>query len=668
MFASVSSRLLQSSGRQRIIEAAIAVLALVALWMLSFTPQWRQLEFKTFDAYTALSARGPGDTPLVIVAIDEPSFRELGLQWPFPRRAHADLIERFARDGARVIAFDLIFAESSNAPDDERMASAIRDARNVVLASTREKSQTAVSREWTLVEPLPALRSAGALTGEVGIDPDADFVVRAMPTAEGGFGRVIARLARALDAGPMPAVAQPLIRYEGPHGTFPSVHYYQALLPGMLPAGYFKDKIVLVGLDVHASPEVMRGQADLYNSPFLDAEGGVMPGVEIHANIISNLLQGRTLAPASQAINTSVAAVLVLGVGFVGLRRSPAVTVATLLASGVTLLAFSYVLFDYHNFWLSPLLPIVAASWVFIVQTAVGFLTERRRALETKRAFAQYVPAEVVNRLIEQPELLELGGEERELTLLFADLANFTTMSEKLAPRAVVAMLGKYFDAMSTVIYRHCGTVDKYIGDGIMAFWGAPLPDERHAERALQAAIDMQHRFKALARQLGKKGVPAMSMRIGIHTGNVIVGNVGSRARFAYTAIGDAVNLASRLEGANKAYGTSILLSEATVRRLEGRVPLRPVDSVMVKGRSDAVMIFTPCADAALANLSSAALDAFNRRALGESLVLWRQLLSTYPADGIATAFVNRIESLQSASAEGWIDPERAAVNVALRP
>jgi adenylate cyclase len=654
MSASVSSRLLQSSGRQRIIEAVVAALALVALWLLSFTPQWRQLEFKTFDAYTALAARGPGDTPLVIVAIDEPSFRELGLHWPFPRRTHADLIERVASDGALVIAFDLIFAESTTAADDERMAAAIRTARNVVLAKTREKSQTSVSREWTLVEPMPELVAAGARTGEVGVDPDADFVVRMMPSFADSFDREIARLAHGKDAAGASNAVQSLVRYEGPHGSFPTVHYYQALVPGLLPAGFFKDKIVLIGLDVHASPEVTRKQADLYNSPFLDSEGGVMPGVEIHANIISNLLQGRALVPATQTLNTIVAGVLVLGVGVVGVRRSPAVTAATLMALSVALLVLSYVLFAYYDFWLSPLLPIAAAAGMFIVQTAVGFLTERRRAQETKRAFAQYVPAEVVNRLIERPELLELGGEERELTLLFADLANFTTMSEKLAPRAVVAVLGKYFDAMSTVIYRHSGTVDKYIGDGIMAFWGAPLPDDRHAERALQAAIDMQDQFGKLARRLERKGAPVMSMRIGIHTGNVIVGNVGSRARFAYTAIGDAVNLASRLEGANKAYGTSILLSEATVRHLKDRVSLRPVDSVMVKGRTDAVMIFTPCTDETLAELSRAALDAFDRRALDQSLALWRQLLSAYPADGIATAFVNRIESLQSASAGEW--------------
>src|SRR6266576_3045884 len=204
MSAIASSRL-QSSGRRRIVEALVALVALAALWSLGFTPQWRQLEFKTFDAYTALAARGPGDTPVVIVAIDEPSFRELGLHWPFPRRTHAELIERVASDGALVIAFDLLFAEATNAADDGRMADAIRRARNVVLAKTREKSQTSVSREWTLVEPLSELVEAGAHTGEVGVDPDADFVVRMMPSFADGFDRVIVRLARGPGSAPASA-------------------------------------------------------------------------------------------------------------------------------------------------------------------------------------------------------------------------------------------------------------------------------------------------------------------------------------------------------------------------------------------------------------------------------------------------------------------------------
>src|SRR5207244_2751130 len=180
-----------------------------------------------------------------IVGIDEPSFHELGLHWPFPRRTHAELIERVASDGARVIAFDLLFAESTTALDDQRMADAIHTARNVVLASTREKSQTSVSREWTLVEPIPEMVAAGARTGEVGIEPDADFVVRMMPPFANGFGREITRLAQGKDSAPASDSLQ-LIRYEGPHGSFPTVHYYQALVPGLLPKGYFKDKIVLI--------------------------------------------------------------------------------------------------------------------------------------------------------------------------------------------------------------------------------------------------------------------------------------------------------------------------------------------------------------------------------------------------------------------------------------
>jgi adenylate cyclase len=314
-----------------------------------------------------------------------------------------------------------------------------------------------------------------------------------------------------------------------------------------------------------------------------------------------------------------------------------------LVGSSALMLLAAYGLFARAGIWLSPLLPIAGGAWTFVVDTAVGFFIHRGRARETRRAFAQYVPAEVVDRLIEQPELLELGGEERELTLLFSDLANFTGLAEHLPPRAVVGILGQYFDLMSAIIYRHGGTVDKYIGDGIMAFWGAPLPDDRQADHALAAAIEMQTVFAQVSSRLAADKLPQVGMRIGIHTGNVVVGNVGSKARFAYTAIGDAVNLASRLEGANKAYGTAILISEATAQRLGVRSSLRPVDSVVVKGRTDAVPVFTPCDDERLVELSTAALEAYRRGERESSLRTWNEILAAYPDDVIARVFAARI-------------------------
>ena len=654
MSESASSARLSAAARRRLLEASVALLALMLLWLASFTPQWRQLEFKTLDAYTALAARGAGQSPIVIVAIDEPSIHELGVRWPFPRSMHARLIDRAASDGARVVAFDLLLSEPAAADDDAALAEAIRRAPRVVLGKTLEQSETAAAREWTRAEPLPAFIAAGARAGEVGVDPDADFVVRVTPAFADSFAREIVRVARNQGENARAPNEPTLIRYAGPHGTFPTVHYYQAVLPGLLPPGFFADRIVLVGLNVHASPELTRKQADLYNSPFIDAEGGLMPGVEIHANLVANLLDDAAVTPASTGLNLLLAGVLALGVGAMGASRGPAATAISLVIATIASLTLSYVLFM-RGMWLSPLLAIAAATWVYVVQTAVGFLVERRRARETRRAFAQYVPAEVVDRLVEQPELLQLGGEERELTLLFADLANFTTLSEHMAPPAVVALLGKYFDAMSTVIYRYRGTVDKYIGDGIMAFWGAPLPDDDHAAHALHAAIEMQEVFEGVARGLaGKDGSP-VAMRIGLHTGNVVVGNVGSRARFAYTAIGDAVNLASRLEAANKVYGTSILLTDATVARLREPAGLRPVDSVIVKGRTEAVRIFTPCADRELVEQSTAALDAYANGAWDRSAMLWREVLVRRPGDGIASVFMRRIEMFRrSAVPAGW--------------
>jgi adenylate cyclase len=258
------------------------------------------------------------------------------------------------------------------------------------------------------------------------------------------------------------------------------------------------------------------------------------------------------------------------------------------------------------------------------------------------------VPPEVVQRLIAQPELLRLGGETREVTLLFTDLANFTTLSEQLSAEQTVEVLTGYFNAMTPLIHATGGTVDKFIGDAVMAFWGAPLPDAQHAEHAVRAAIAMQQAMVPLVAALRSRGLPSIHMRIGLHTGRVVVGNVGSEQRFSYTAIGDAVNLAARLEGANKAFGTGILVSGATAAQLPADITLRPLDDVIVKGKSEPVRVFTPCDDAQVCQLSHAALQAFHARAWDEASTHLHALLQRLPGDTTAQRLLERLQAART--------------------
>jgi adenylate cyclase len=303
----------------------------------------------------------------------------------------------------------------------------------------------------------------------------------------------------------------------------------------------------------------------------------------------------------------------------------------------------SYLLFANYKLWFAPVLPAVAVAAVYGTSLLLGYATSRRRGLQVRRMFSQYVPEAVVARLVERPELLKLGGEARELTLMFTDLANFTAMSERLTAEATVEVLTEYFNAMTTIIHAHGGTVDKFIGDAVMAFWGAPLDDPRHAENAVRAAIEMQIAMQALVQELTQRGLPPIAMRIGVHSGRAVVGNIGSQSRFSYSVIGDAVNLASRLEGANKAFGTGILVSDATVRALPADIALRLLDKVVVKGKSASIAVYTPCADAALVSLSLEAVESFYAQQWDASEAAFKRILLVQPLDSASLRFLGRI-------------------------
>jgi adenylate cyclase len=635
--------------QQGLSTLAACVVALLIVAVATFSRPWHALEFKTFDVLTALTAPQRTALPVVILAIDEPTFQELQQAWPFPRSVHAALLRRLHAEGAAAVGFDVVFAEPTAEAEDASLAQAIAETGPVVLAATREKIDSNQAALWLDVMPLERFLDAGADAGDAGVEPDDDFVVRRAPVARESFALRLAQ--RAAEAqGRTPVLRHfDWIGYRGPRGTFDTRSYYQALEPGLLPAGFFKNKIVLVGRSARTATELSRSQADLFNSPFGTAGGErLFPGVELQATLVDNYLTGGGLRSVPEGWTLALVALLVPLLMWGNRRLHPAGAAAMAGLVVVAIVAASWWLFARFQLWWPPLLPASAAAAIYGAAALAGYAFVRRRARQTRAMFAQYVPPSVVSRLIAQPELMRLGGEAREVTLMFTDLANFTTLSEQLSAEQTVELLTAYFNAMTPIVHATGGTVDKFIGDAVMAFWGAPLADAQHAEHALQAAVAMQEAMQPLAANLRARGLPAVHMRIGLHTGRAVVGNVGSEQRFSYTAIGDAVNLAARLEGANKAFGTHILLSDATAAQLPPTIALRALDDVVVKGRSEPVRVFTPCDDAAVREASLAALQAFHARDWDGAAAHLALVLARAPGDLAALRLQDRLAAART--------------------
>ena len=632
---------------------AAALAAALALWLLSLTPAGQLAEAKASDLFTTLAAPRTSAAPIVIVAVDEPSFQELRLQWPFPRSLHARLLERLQADGAAAVGFDVVFAEPTTPTEDGAFARAIASSRAVVLASSREMLDGGNATMWTEVRPLPELLAAGALAGDIGVQPDPDYVVRRRP---GGGETMAAQLARQV-GGPVAGPRGELIEYLGPRGTIDTRSYYQAVLPGLLPPGFFRGKIVLVGRTSRSATELRQVRADMFNSPFVigDQADSAFPGVEIQATLLANRLQGGGVQAVAPQWGLALVLTLAGLLAFASASLHPALAAGASAAAAAGGVVLSWSLFAATRWWLPPVGLVAALAAAAAATGLLHFVSVRRRSQRLRGLFAQYVPAEVVAQLVERPGLVRLGGEVREITVMFTDLAGFTGMSERLSAEQTVEVLTAYFSAMTPIVHRHGGTVDKYIGDAIMAFWGAPLPDAAHAEHAVRAAIAMQAAMERLAGELRDRGLPPITMRIGLHSGPAVVGNVGSDIRFAYTAVGDTVNLAARLEGANKAFGTGILLSGATAARLPPGLLLRVLDVVVVKGKSEPVRVFTPCEHRPLREHSAAALAAFESRHWDESESHLRRLLLERPGDAAALRLLQRVAAARKAPQDaGW--------------
>ncbi|ANM04904.1 adenylate cyclase family 3 protein [Rhizobium phaseoli] len=585
------------AGSRRLRLLVLSLSVLVAISLLSRLPAWSLLELRSFDYLSTIDdPRPPKDGP-IIVAIDEPSLADINAQWPWPRSLHAELVSQLRAAGARVIGLDIIMAEPSNPGNDAAIAKAVGP--DVVLAGDETLIETPQASQLIRATPLPALTDAGAVTGIASIDLSGDGIFRRIPGYEDGFA---AMLAKASGAAAEILPAGRLIQSLGPARSYPTVSYYQALDPqNLLPPGYFKDRVVLVGLSLQNAPEIDKGGVDAFATPHTVHTGKLVPGVEIQATIYDNIRYGLSIREAHLP---AVAACILISVLLAALTVWRSTGWLTIVTSAAALLAFAAVSFAgirLGHVFVSPLGPTVAYISVVFGQAAFDFAEERRNKRQIIRAFAQYISPDLVKRLSNDPSQLKLGGERRTLSVLFSDVRGFTTIAETLKddPEQLTGLINRLLTPLSDVVMDHGGTIDKYMGDCIMAFWNAPLDDPDHALHAVRAALAMQAAISRLNNQLEREAAAldrkphVLKMGVGINTGECIVGNMGSNRRFDYSCLGDSVNLASRLEGASKNYGVALLLGEETARLVAVNYTVIELDRIIVKGRTVPSPIYT---------------------------------------------------------------------------
>lgn len=573
------------------------------------TSGWRVLDLKVFDVFsTAAPPARPGGSPL-IVAIDEPSLAEIGRQWPWPRDLHARLVEALRAAGAKAVGLDIIFAEPSSEEADAALEAALGP--DVVLAGDETVISTPQAEQYVRVEPLPRFQQTGARTGIASVVLDSDGVLRRVPGYVDGFAAALLQAGGRGGAPVIPAGA--LIQSFGPARSYQTVSYYQALDPAeFLPPGFFRDRVVIVGLSMQSAPTLDAGGADAYATSWTLRSRRLVAGAEIQATIFDNLA-GRLFVMPAPLPFVGAAAILGALLGMLAVWRGTGwATAAWALVALALFSAASFLLLVIGRLYLAPLAPSLAFAGVAGIQSARDYAAERRLRRTVTRAFSQYVSPVIVERLAADPRQLRLGGERRILTVLFCDVRGFTTISEQMKddPEGLTLLVNRLLNPLSDVILKAGGTIDKYIGDAIMAFWNAPLDDPDHAVHAIGAAFDMLAALDRLnAERLAEAeagGVAPVRLQIGIgiNTGACVVGNMGSDYRFNYSALGDAVNLAARLESETKTYGVSILVGEETVSAVAGRLPLAELDRIRVKGKSEVVAVSAPLSE------SNPALDA----------------------------------------------------------
>jgi adenylate cyclase len=664
---------------------------------------FQSFENASWDWRVRSVARASSHDPRIkVITIDQASLeyvsKEMGLAWPWPRSVYGPVLEFLHRAGAQGVAFDLLFTEPSNEMgDDEAFAQSVGGSLPVVSAVALQRGDMeespeaqALFRDRQMEEQSSILPYLGGLTR-------SHYSAAALPVlpllkASAGFGSVTStsdddQIVRHTQPGAylkdIPVLSLPfalyatlhahtgaeeelvsrqdqrgnyLIRYFGPAATY-DTYSMSAILSSAIrlsegkeakvsPAE-FKDSYVVIG---GSAP----GLLDLRAVPF----EGAYPGVEVNATILDNIIHRSFLrhVPLPYAIAIALSTLLLSTLAGLFLKRGGLMTQA-LLVLGWVGGCFTVA----HLGWWLPMVDVVAGMFFIGIATGVlQYQIEGRQHRFIRNAFRYYLSPEVIERIVQDPSSLRLGGERRELTILFSDIQGFTGISERLSADQLVQFLNRFLSEMSTIILESGGTLDKYQGDAVIAFWNAPLTVTDHRERAVGSALRCQARLRELAGEFERSFGINVRMRIGIHTGVVSVGNFGSDQRFNYTMIGDAANVASRLEGVNKVFGTSVIVSDSTRREGSATVAWRKLGRVKVVGRNEPIEIYQPLDVAAESTLVGElslyhdALSSFEAGKLTEAQSIFEKLSSDDPVRAAYLARIARMVAQGGAESAVW--------------
>ncbi len=647
-------------GHTTALSIVLAALCVASVLFLYYTQNsfLEAFEARTYDLRFK-NLRGPiQPSPNIgIIAIDEKSIAELG-RYPWSRDRYARLLDRLAAAKAQVVMFDVFFPERESVANDRLFAAATKRAGNVVLAVVMDFDKT--GQITTITRSLPEIERGAIGVGHINQLPEDDGVIRRIPLLLEKDGKQIPSLGlvaamQALGEKefvpgdfdialgqrhiPVDEDYRMWINYVGGPGIYP--HYsFTDVMNGRVPAEALKGKILFVGATA-------LGIYDMRVTPF----HGNTPGVELHATIADNIISERYIRQGGLEALIDMAFIVVMGA--LAYFLTTRLRLHSSIPATVLLLA-AYVWFTYYMFnagqWISMIYPIMSAGVAVLVGSSFRYLVLERSAREMRSMFSSYLSPKLVARLEKDPEAAKIGGDNKEVTVLFTDIKGFTSFSEAHPPQEVVSRLNQYLGAMVQVIEQHDGTIDKFIGDGIMAYWGAPLAQPDHARLAIDCIKAINERMKELRAQWQAEGLEPFTIRGGIQSGEVVAGNVGlAGKKMEYTVIGDTVNQAARLEGTAKFYGVAYLVGEVAYQKSREFCHYREVDKIRVVGKHLPVTIYEPLdglsrLDVKQAEQFGAALALYRAREWEKARAGFRELLGIVPEDNPSKIYTERCE------------------------